>query len=37
MEPYMNEWARNMGLITTSTDTEGDAADDASLFVNTED
>ena len=35
MEPYMNEWARNMGLIKTSTDTEGDAADDANLSVNT--
>jgi|TARA_A100000172_G_scaffold80653_2_gene70831 hypothetical protein len=35
MEPYMNEWARNMGLIKTSTDTESDAADDANVSVNT--
>ena len=36
MEPYMNEWARNMGLTTTATNTGSDADDDASLFVNTE-
>jgi len=36
MEPYMNEWARNMGLTTTATNTGSDADDDAALFVNTE-
>lgn len=33
MTPYMNQWAKNMGLTTTATNTESDAQDDAKSSI----
>ena len=33
MDPYMTQWAKNMGLTATATDTEGDAADDSAYYL----